>query len=256
MLWNIFFADLEAYFVAYVFDIVLGGQMLSHVEQVDDMALFTTLLRGLQRKVDSFMAWSDANFMLVSAPKSKWMVMGPVALGQQPLRLTISGEPVELVEEFKYVGIHFTSTARNIFAVHYHIKALKARNVVNATFAMETIVGCLPPREGVQLYMARVDPLLTFGCEVALDVDEGLLGELEAVQHLYLCRLLGLHSRSTLAILFTETGVMPIKFRCVILAIGYLIYLLSLPPLHFARVAFEDSLALARLGCPCWLSDL
>jgi hypothetical protein len=173
------------------------------------------------------------------------MVMGPVALGQQPLRLTISGEPVELVEEFKYVGIHFTSTARNIFAEDYHIKASKARNFVNATFAMETIVGCLPPREGVQLYMAHVDPLLTFGCKVALDVDEGLLGELEAVQHLYLRWLLDLHSHSTLAILFTETGVMPIKFRHVILAIGYLIYLLSLPPSHFAWAAFEDSLALA-----------
>jgi hypothetical protein len=76
------------------------------------------------------------------------MVMGPVALGQQPLRLTISREPVELVEEFKYIGIHSMSMARNTFAEHYHIKALKARNIINATFAMEAIVGCLPPREG------------------------------------------------------------------------------------------------------------
>jgi hypothetical protein len=78
-----------------------------------------------------------------------------------------------------------------------------------------------------------------------LDVDEGSLGKLETVQHLYLHQLLGLHSHSTLAILFTETGVMLIKFRCIILAIGYLIYLLSLPPSHFAWAAFEDSLALA-----------
>lgn len=45
---------------------------------------------------------------------------------------------------------------------HYHEKASKAcRVVVYATFALDTCVGALPPKEGELLYimMARMDPI-------------------------------------------------------------------------------------------------
>jgi hypothetical protein len=218
------------------------------------MALFTQVMPGLQAKMDGFVGWSDDNFMCISAPKSKWMVFGPVE--DRTTCLSIGEEMVERVEHFKYVGVYFTSTTRNIFAEHYHQKASKARRIANAAFAVESMVGCLPPKEGLQIYMARIDPLLTFGCEVVLDVDLNLLAELEAVQHLYLRRLLGLNSRSTLAVLFTETGIMPLRFRRVLLAVGYMAYILGLSQSHYARSAYNESLALARRGLQCWVTDL
>jgi hypothetical protein len=47
--------------------------------------------------------------------------------------------------------------------------------------------------------MARIDPHLTFGCEVALDVTQAHVSKLEDIQHEYLCRLLGLNRRSVLS---------------------------------------------------------
>jgi hypothetical protein len=55
------------------------------------------------------------------------------------------------------------------------------------------MIGTLPPWEGKILYMARVDPHPIGAAEVALDVDESLLHELEDVQHSFLRRLLDLN---------------------------------------------------------------
>jgi hypothetical protein len=62
----------------------------------------------------------------------------------------------------------------------------KAHRVACTSFALDAFIGVLPPKEGKMLYMARVDPILTYGCEVVLDVNEMLAQELTDVQHLYI----------------------------------------------------------------------
>jgi hypothetical protein len=104
--------------------------------------------------------------------------------------------------------------------------------------------------------MARVDPHLTFGCEVCLDTDAGNIRELTDVQHEFIGRLVGVHDHSILAPLFTETGILPLTYCRPFLALGYLIYLIDLAPTHLAKVAYLDSLSLAASGMPCWFSDL
>jgi hypothetical protein len=161
-----------------------------------------------------------------------------------------------LVSEYKYVGVWFTSTARDIFTTHYHEKASKARRVACASFALDAFIGVLFPKEGKMLYMARVDPILTFGCEVVLDVDEVLAQELVDIQHLFIRRLLGVGSRSMIATLFTETGLMPLRVRRAQLAISYLKYLLQLPCCHYAYAALQETKNLLRGGYPSWIGDL
>jgi hypothetical protein len=65
------------------------------------------------------------------------------------------------------------------------------------------MIGALPPREGLQLYEARVDPHLTSGCEVVLDTEVYLVAHLE--------KLLDLNLRCMLPVLFTETGILPMQ---------------------------------------------
>ena len=86
---------------------------------------------------------------------------------------------VELVTEFKYVGIWFTSIHANDLAKHYTIKASKARVTSNVIFALNHRIGSLPVREGLQLYMARVDCYLISGCELAIDTYAPLLVSLD-----------------------------------------------------------------------------
>ncbi|KAJ7288689.1 hypothetical protein C8J57DRAFT_1047082, partial [Mycena rebaudengoi] len=75
-------------------------------------------------------------------------------------------------------------------------------------------IGCLLPADGIRLYMARVDPHLTFGCEVCLDTEADNLGKPMHARHKlkFIRRLLGLHDHSILALLFTEAGIFSLTY--------------------------------------------
>ncbi|KAJ6481804.1 hypothetical protein C8R45DRAFT_831137 [Mycena sanguinolenta] len=163
---------------------------------------------------------------------------------------------VELVSEFKYVGIWLTSVTRNIFSRNYAIKASKARNASNAIFAMKHRIGSLPAKEGLVLYMARVDCYLISGAEISIDVDAGLMEELVDIQHAFIRRLLGINSRSMLAVLFSETGLMPIRMRRLLLALARLRYMVQLGDNRRVRWALLDSVDLFAAGKASWAGDL
>ncbi|KAG6808385.1 hypothetical protein H0H92_004307, partial [Tricholoma furcatifolium] len=137
-----------------------------------------------------------------------------------------------------------------------HTKVTKARRVGGVVFAMQAIVGTIPPHAGRILYMARVDPHLILGCEVALDTVESNICSLESVQVAYCRRLLGLGPRLALAPLHTETGILPIRYRRTILALKYLEYVLELPATHYAALALRDSVDLAAHDKQSWAGDL
>jgi hypothetical protein len=168
---------------------------VSQAEQADDNIIMSTSFSSLQDKVNSFFVWCSNKRVFVSASKSKWMIFGPLPRVIPVLRL--GNIIVELVHEFKYVGIWLTSTTANIFSRNYAIKASKARNACYAIFAMKHRIGSLPVKEGLQLYMARVDCYLISAAEISIDVDAHLLDDYLDIQHLFLRRLLGINSRST-----------------------------------------------------------
>jgi hypothetical protein len=92
--------------------------------------------------------------------------------------------------------------------------------------------------------------------EISIDVDAHLLDDYLDIQHLFLCCLLGINSRSMLAVLFTKTGLMPIRIRCLLLALACLRYIVGLPDDRRVRWALLDSLDLFAAGNACWAGDI
>ncbi|KAJ6519050.1 hypothetical protein C8R45DRAFT_807073 [Mycena sanguinolenta] len=251
-LWNIYFADFRL--PPHKDDVHLNGRPVSQAEQADNNLIMSTSFPAFQAKVQNFHKWGTNKRAFVSAKKSKWMIFGP--LPHEIPTLWCGDTVVELVFEFKYVGVWFTSVQKNVLARHYKIKTSKARNVANAIFALKHRIGSLPVREGLVLYMARVDCYLVSGGELALDTEAESLADLQDVQHLFLRRLLGLNSHSMLAVLFTETGQMPVRIRHVLLALGRLIYMLGVEHGRVVKDVMLDSISLCRQGRPSWASDL
>ncbi|KAF7360729.1 Reverse transcriptase domain-containing protein [Mycena venus] len=207
-------------------DVRLHGHAVSQAEQAGDNIIMSTLFAGLQAKVNTFFKWCANKRVFVSASKSKWMIFGP--LPRVILSLRLGSLVVKLVHEFKYVGVWLTSTISNIFSRNCTIKGSKAQNASNAIFAMKHRIGSLPVKEGLQLYMARVDCYLISAAEISIDVDAHLLDEYLDAQYLFLWRLLGINSHSMLAVLFTETGLMPIRIQRLLLALSRLRYMVGL----------------------------
>jgi hypothetical protein len=126
--------------------------------------------------------------------------------------------------EEKYVGMHFRMDTRNMFEAHYKAKASTARYCVHKIMGIEDWTGRLTPKELKTLYMARVDCHLIHGCEVCPDSEEIHVKELCAIQVDFLRQMLNV------APVFTETGIMPLRMRGLLLLLGYLQYLVSSRP--------------------------
>lgn len=94
------------------------------------------------------------------------------------------------------------------------------------------------------------------GCEVMLDVCPQHLEWLEKIQRRFIRRLLGLGDRSPVAPLFTETNIVPIRYRRLMGAISYLEYLSTPKASLYARSAMLDSWNLYLDGHSGWVMDL
>ncbi|KAL0564308.1 hypothetical protein V5O48_017737, partial [Marasmius crinis-equi] len=174
---------------------------------------------------------------------------------------TFAGDLVEILEEYTYVGMTFkrgqiTTFATSVAEPHYRIKAEKARKVAHAVLHVESMIGTLPPDEGRILYMGCVDPHLIYGCEIILDTSETVSAPIKAVQNNYLRRLLGLSKHSVTAVQFTETGLTPILYRRMQLALRYLDYALERPHSTYVYAAVMDSISLYAAGKSSWYADL
>ncbi|KAI4528164.1 hypothetical protein K525DRAFT_263567 [Schizophyllum commune Loenen D] len=69
-------------------------------------------------------------------------------------------------------------------------------------------------------------------------------------------RVPGYSTRSMRAIIFSETGILPILHRRLILALRFYKRMLDLPADTIAAHAFRDALALYAAGRPGWIGDL
>src|ERR1700678_579338 len=145
---------------------------------------------------------------------------------------------------------------------HYEKKkAITARHAGNSIFGIDDSLGFLPVDEALNLYNALVDPHLSTytwsrcmhrRCKLA----QTHLSKLECIQHYFVRRLLGLPTNSLLVAFFTETGLLRLKFRRLLVALNYLKYLVNLPPSRLARKALEDSITLDRCSNHSWVRDL
>ncbi|KAJ7731528.1 hypothetical protein B0H16DRAFT_1893334 [Mycena metata] len=170
---------------------------------------------GLQQHLNGSQIWVNDNGCITSIPK---------CLGQLYGRYYPN-----IVPNFQIGGGNISM---------YKVKARKARTIANVILGLDRFVGTLPAWDAWTLYMGRVDPYLTAGCDVCLDVDTKGLKMLEKVQLTFLRRMLGVGSRSMRAVLFSATGIWPIKYRR-----------------RPAWNALQESLTLARASNTCWFND-
>lgn len=253
ILWNIYFADIENTIPRHDADISLDGTSVCHTEQADDVAVYTTCAESLQLKGDGFADWAVENKATISGPKSELVRLGYPA--PVPICIRLQDVIIREVATAKYVGIYFTS-GKNMFLQHYIEKAKQARRVLNIMFTLEKYIGLLSVLDAIRLYLAQIDPHLTTGAEVVLDGNDANLKVLERVQNAFIRRALGLSSHSIVVALFSESGLMPVRYRRILFAVDYWGYVASLPSTELPVRAMRDSFHLCSQGHPSWAKEL
>ncbi|KAJ7183924.1 hypothetical protein C8R46DRAFT_826841, partial [Mycena filopes] len=216
-LWNLFMADLLVQL--HPSDIVLNGVPTNQLAHADDILTASTRPPGFQCHLNDCQCWSDDNGCETSIPKCIYQVFGPRQKPAEYPVFHLHGKAITRVEKACYLGLWIQTGTKFIWREQYKVKAKKARRAANVILGLNRFVGHLTAWDTRTLYMARVDPYLIAGCEICIDVDGKGLKLLEAVQHMFLRRMLGVGARSMLVVLFSETGIWPIKYRRVYLAL-------------------------------------
>lgn len=251
-LWNLFMSDLILQ--ERPGDIHLADRWVAHVEQADDCALWSTSMESLQKHLADVVAWCGRKGLSLNALKTFLMAFG--WLPRVLLEMRIGDMRLAWVDHTKYVGVTYQSTSANVAKEHYNKKAKAAHSVACVILGTESHIGSLSPVVARQLYFSLLDPHLTHGCDVFIDVDLPLLKHLETVQISFLRRVLRLNRRSLIHVLFSEMGIMPIRYRRLELALKWVKGLIALPKHHLAYSAWVDALEVARTGQSSYVGDL
>ncbi len=170
--------------------------------------------------------------------------------------LYLQGKLIEWVDEHKYLGSTFSSRKGGLFASMYAAKATTARKTANVTLRLQKHFGDLPPAQALTIYKSRISAHLTYASEIAIDLGATNLALLEAVEVYFLRRVLHVHDRSKVVILYSETGIMPLRFVRIIRPLRFLQGLLQLPDTRLVTKGLGAYIALWKAGRAGWFSDM
>ncbi|KAF6745907.1 hypothetical protein DFP72DRAFT_823673 [Ephemerocybe angulata] len=242
-------------------DVTLDGMAVTNVEQADDVLLMSTSEEGLRQKIEGIYRWCSVNFMLFNETKSVVLVFGRSGKRLDVFKWGDGGE-MAVKEEVVYLGFHLSTKAAarsrygtGIFRRHYDAKAATAARIAGAIRGVERLTGPLPVACCTRLYMALVDPHLTHGADVVVDNNAKALLKLIKVQKAYIRMAMGLHALSSATVLFTETGLIPLRARRLSLLIRFILYVLE-SPAELVKAALRESVRLDFEGRMSWVTSL
>ena len=140
-----------------------SGVQVPDLAYADDVALMASSLEGLQRLLDLVCETCGPMGMIVSVPETKVLVFNEAF--PEPLQWTCGGEQLQIVAEFKYLGIHFD--AMHGMAVTF--PSLK-KNTFGAWALLKRQYGRLQCLASVgvmmRVYEACVPPSAAYACEI------------------------------------------------------------------------------------------
>ncbi|TWW55998.1 hypothetical protein D4764_09G0010480 [Takifugu flavidus] len=174
----------------------------------DDVLLLASSARDLQLSLDRFAAACEAAGMRISTSKSEAMVLDR----KKVCLLRVKEEILPQVEEFKYLGVLFTSEGR------------MEREI-------DRRIGAAPVRCGEEIYRSIFVPTLTYGHELWV-MTERTRSRVQAAEMSFLRRVAGLSLRDRVrsSAIWEELGVESLLLRVERSQMGWLGHLVRMPP--------------------------
>jgi Reverse transcriptase (RNA-dependent DNA polymerase) len=130
---------------------------LSDLEFADDIALVAETAEEAQKMLNSVDREARLAGLRINILKTKWMVFGDLAASS--FNLFVSGQKIEKVNDFKYLGSYISSTSSDVAA--RKSAAAKAfgqlRNVFHSSLSKQI---------ESQVFKSVIEPVLLYGCEI------------------------------------------------------------------------------------------
>ncbi|KAI3356005.1 hypothetical protein L3Q82_017278 [Scortum barcoo] len=213
-----------------------GNHRISSLLFADDVVLLASSSQDLQHVLERFAAECEAAGMRISTSKSEAMVLDRKRV-VCPLR--VSGEVLPQVEEFKYLGVLFTSEGKMEREIDRRIGAASA--VMRSVYRTVVVKKELSRKASkLSIYRSIYVPTLTYGHELWV-MTERTRSRIQAAEMSFLRRVAGrsLRDRVRSSVIREELGVEPLLLRIERSQLRWLGHLFRMPPGRLPREVFQ-----------------
>ncbi|KAK3535381.1 hypothetical protein QTP70_011277 [Hemibagrus guttatus] len=203
-----------------------GDHRISSLIFADDVVLLASSGLDLQHALGRFAAECEAAGMRVSTSKSEAMVLDRKKVA---CTLQVGGEVLPQVEEFKYLGVLFTSEGRMDREIDRRIGAAAA--VMRSMYRSVVLKKELSQKAKLSIYQSIYAPTLTYGHELWV-MTERVRSRIQAAEMSFLRRVAGssLRDRVRSSVTREELGVEPLLLHIERGQLRWLGHLFRMPP--------------------------
>lgn len=229
----------------------------------DDAALISESKEGLQHSLNILEQFCHDMKLTVNLEKTKVVIFNDSRSAKGAARTTVfhyKGDPVQLVDQYTYLGIVFQRQSFNQkvgftwkLARNHLLKAM--RRAYYAMFQRTQDLKLHDPWVLCMLFNALVLPVISYGSEiwgVNHLMNEKIWDEAEKIHQTFLRQILGLRRSLNPDILLAEFGRLPLRFHWFTLIIRFLNRMVNLPDDRLLKQAFNESISLDYQGFPSW----
>ncbi|KAK3509614.1 hypothetical protein QTP70_006805 [Hemibagrus guttatus] len=203
-----------------------GDHRISSLIFADDVVLLASSGLDLQHALGRFAAECEVAGMRVSTSKSEAMVLDRKKVA---CTLQVGGEVLPQVEEFKYLGVLFTSEGRMDREIDRRIGAAAA--VMRSMYRSVVVKKELSRKAKLSIYQSIYAPTLTYGHELWV-MTERVRSRIQAAEMSFLRRVAGrsLRDRVRSSVTREELGVEPLLLHIERGQLRWLGHLFRMPP--------------------------
>ncbi|KAK3571512.1 hypothetical protein QTP86_012861 [Hemibagrus guttatus] len=212
-----------------------GDHRISSLIFADDVVLLAPSSLDLQHALGRFAAECEAAGMRVSTSKSEAMVLDQKKVA---CTLQVGGEVLPQVEQFKYLGVLFTSEGRMDREIDRRIGAAAA--VMRSMYQSVVVKKELSQKAKLSIYQSIYVPTLTYGHELWV-MTERVRSRIQAAEMSFLRRVAGrsLRDRVRSSVTWEELGVEPLLLHIERGQLRWLGHLFRMPPGRFPGGVFR-----------------
>ena len=229
----------------------------------DDSQLLSTTPEGLQSAIDAMQTFCTANGLTVNVGKTKIMVFG----GGSKFEWKYNDEPIEIVKSYKNLGMNVSSSGNFSLGCASHL-TVPAKKSQHGLLSKCSQLHVSAPPTMLKLFDTLVQPILSYGCEV-WGVDFGIqvhryleppstprpADRHEALHKNFIKRVMEVSPSTPDAIIYGETGRLPLAFHRLKLIVKYWNRLCTLPDQRLLKKAFLESISLASTNKLSWTTS-
>ena len=268
-LFNVFVDDIDSCFIdnSNTDPVTLGQYKLNHLLYADDLALISESPTGLQHCLNSLDNYCRVWGLNINTKKTKIMIFSKnqrIHTANQDFDFSIGLNKLEVVKEYKYLGLIFTSNGKlNLASENLAQKARKAYFGLRSKIPFSDN---LSVQNWIKLFDSVITPVITYGSEIwitdfKVNLNNIDLLPFEKVQNMIMKNILGVHGKTSNLALHAELGLYPLCFKVFKLMFKFYSRMLQLEQTtdnvyNLLRSAFAEDKLLHDQGTPCWIKSV